>query len=81
MAFIKIRGVLVDILVEIAPNIYKAYVTLDKKGTKQLLVQCQNALYGTMVASLLYYRKFVKSLTKIGFTLNLYDPCVANNAR
>ena len=78
MAFIKIRGVLVDILVEIAPKIYKAYVTLDKKGTKQLLVQCQNALYGTMVASLLYYRKFVKSLTKIGFTLNPYDPCVAN---
>ena len=24
----------------------QAYVTLDKKGTKQLLVQCQNALYG-----------------------------------
>jgi hypothetical protein len=78
MAFIKIRGVLVDILVEIAPDIYKSYVSQDKKGSKQLLVQCQNALYGTMVASLLYYRKFVKSLTAIGFTLNPYDPCVAN---
>jgi hypothetical protein len=53
MAIIKICGVLVDILVKIAPNIYKSYVTTDKKGTKQLLVQCQNALYGTMVASLL----------------------------
>ena len=31
-----------------------------------------------MVASLLYYRKFVKSLTSIGFKLNPYDPCVAN---
>jgi hypothetical protein len=78
MAFIKIRGVLVDILVEIAPDVYKPYVTKDKKGVKQLLVQVQNALYGTMVASLLYYRKFVKSLTDIGFTLNPYDPCVAN---
>jgi hypothetical protein len=75
---IKIRGVLVDILVQIAPDVYKSYVTTDKKGTKQLLVQCQNALYGTMVASLLYYRKFTKSLTSFGFEINPYDPCVAN---
>ena len=53
MAFIKIRGLLVDILVEIAPYVYRSLVTTDKKGVKQLLVQCQNALYGTMVASLL----------------------------
>jgi len=78
MAFIKLRGVLVDILVEIAPEVYKAYAYKDKKGVPQLLVQCQNALYGTMVASLLYYRKFVKSLTDIGFEINPYDPCVAN---
>ena len=78
MVIIKIRGVLVDILLEIAPDVYGPYVTEDKKGVKQLLVQCQNALYGTMVASLLYYRKFVKSLTDIGFELNPYDPCVAN---
>jgi hypothetical protein len=78
MAFIKICGVLVDILVEIAPAVYKSYVSKDKKGMKQLLVQCQNALFGTMVASILHFRKFVKSLTDIGFTINPYDPCVAN---
>jgi hypothetical protein len=44
MAFIKIRGVLVDILVEIAPDVYQSYVTKDRKGVEQLLVQCQNAL-------------------------------------
>ena len=78
MAIIKICGVLVDILVQIAPDIYKACVTTDKKGMKQLLVQCQNVLYGTMVASLLYYRKFTKSLTSVRFEINPYDPCVAN---
>jgi hypothetical protein len=78
MALIKIRGVLVDILVEIAPDVYKSYVSRDKKGMKHLLVQFQNALYGTMFASLLYYRKFVKSLTDVGFIINPYDPCVAN---
>jgi hypothetical protein len=77
-AFIKIRGVLVDILVEIAPDVYQPYVTKDRKGVEQLLVQYQNALYGTMVASLLYYRKFAKSLTDIDFTINPYNPCVAN---
>ena len=78
MAFIKIRGVLVDIMVEISPDVYKSYVTTDKKGLKQFLVQCQNALYGTMVANLLYYHKFTKSLTDVRFKINPYDPCVAN---
>jgi hypothetical protein len=58
--------------------VYKSYVLKDKKGTKQLLVQYQNTLYGTMVASLLYYRKFVKSLADIVFVINPYDLCVAN---
>ena len=78
MAIIKIRGILVDMLVDIAPDVYKDYVTLDKKGNKQLIVQCLNAIYGTMMASLLYYRKFCKSLMDKGFIFNPYDPCVAN---
>ena len=78
MAFIKIRGFLVDILVEIALDVYKSHITTDKNVVKQLLVQCQNALYGTMVTSLLYYRKFTKILTDVGFKINPYDPCVAN---
>ena len=31
-----------------------------------------------MVASLLYYKKFVCSLQRNGFRLYLYDPCVGN---
>ncbi len=42
------------------------------------MLQCMNALYGTMVASLLYYKNFVTSLKKEGFVLNQYDACVAN---
>jgi hypothetical protein len=78
MAIIKICGVLMDILVQIAPDVYKPYVMTDKRGMKQLLVQCQNALYGTMVACLLYYHKFTKSLTCFGFEINQYDPCVVS---
>jgi hypothetical protein len=77
-AFICIRGPLVDILMSIAPDVYGSYVTVGKKGEKQLLVQCLTTLFGTMVALLLYYKKFVKSLKSKGFRLNPYDPCVAN---
>jgi hypothetical protein len=77
-----IRGPLVDILVN-TPHVYSPYVSFNKSGQKVLLqkvllVQCLNALYGTMVAALLYYTKFVKSLTKQGFKLNPYDACVVN---
>ena len=84
---IRIRGMLVDMLVKIAPDVYQSYVTTDRKGNKQILVKCLNALYRTMVASLLYYKKFTKSLKDHGYKVNPYDVCVwnkqlqANNAQ
>ena len=75
---IRIRGMLVDILVKIAPDIYQDYVTTDRKENKQILVECLNALYGTMVAALLYYQKFTNSLKEKGYNVNPYDPCVWN---
>lgn len=75
---IRIRGMLVDMLTKIAPEVYEPYVTTDKRGIKQLLVECLNALYGTMVASLLYYQKFTNSLKENGYKMNPYDPCVWN---
>ena len=67
-----------EILVDIAPDVYGPYVHENKKGEKILLVQCMNTLYGTMVVSFLYYKNFVTSLKKKGFVLNPYDACVAN---
>ena len=54
------------------------YVTINKKGEKVLLVQCMNALYGSMVASLMFYKKLVAALKSYGFEFNPYDACVAN---
>ena len=62
MAIINIRGVLVDILLEIALDIYRPYVITNCKGVNQLIVQFQNTIYVTMTTSLLYYNKFRKSL-------------------
>jgi hypothetical protein len=79
MVLMKIRGTLVDMLMDIAPDACGPHATTDKKGTKQLLVQCQNAICGAMAASLLHCRKFHTSLTGKGFDFNpCGDPCVAN---
>ena len=53
MVYIRVRGILVDLLIEIVPDVYDPYVKLDKKRTKVLILQCLNAIYRTRVASLL----------------------------
>ena len=73
----KITGVLVDLLVNIAPKIYGPHVVY-KNGHKVLYVQVVRALYGMLVAALLWYKKFCADLESIGFKFNPYDPCVAN---
>jgi hypothetical protein len=75
---VRIRGPLVDILVSIAPDVYGPYNSTTKTGQKVLIVECLNAVYGTMIAALLYYKKFAKNFVKQGFKLNSYDGCVAN---
>ena len=74
---IRVRGYLVDVLCKIWSG-YKEYVTTNSKGEKQLLLQCENAIYGTIIASLLFYNKFCKTLKTNGFELNPYEPCVGN---
>jgi hypothetical protein len=59
---VHIRGPLVDVLVLTAPDVYGLYVSTTKTGQKVLIVECLNAIYGTMVTALLYYKKFVKRL-------------------
>jgi hypothetical protein len=75
---ICITGVIVDWLVKVAPKVYASYVATNSKGVNSLLVECYNAIYGTMVAGLLYYHKFSSSLKNRGFMVNPYDPCVLN---
>jgi hypothetical protein len=35
---------------EVCPKLYAAYLSVNKRGEKSLLVECYNAIYGTMVA-------------------------------
>ena len=67
-----------ELMVAAAPDIYKKYVTVNRKSELVLYVEALNVLYGIMKGALLFYIKFVENLQSIGFQLNPYDPCVAN---
>jgi hypothetical protein len=74
----KIRRPLVDMLLEIATEVYEGYSTYKGK-TKVLYVKMLKAIYGMLQSSLLYYKKFFSDIDSIGFEVNPYDPCVANH--
>ena len=73
----KIRGPLVDMLVDLAPKTYANYVTFEDKS-KILYVHILKAIYGMLRSAMLFYKKLKKDLESIGFKTNPYDPCVAN---
>ena len=73
----KIKGPLVDMLVEMDPETYKSFVVMEGK-VKVLYVRVLKAIYGMLQSSLLFYKKFRGDLESIGFVVNPYDACVAN---
>ena len=73
----KIRGALVDMLIEICPEQYEEHVVYEGKH-KVLYVRMLKALYGMLKASILYYKKFRADIESIGYIINPFDPCVAN---
>ena len=52
--------------------------SLHERGKPVLYMKLLKALYGCMQSALLWYQTFSTKLSKMGFKLNLYDPCVAN---
>ena len=73
----KINGALVDALLKIAPEVYGPYVVY-KNGKKVIYVQVLRALYGMLIAALLWYKKFRSDLEEVRFVFNLYNPYVTN---
>jgi hypothetical protein len=73
-----LKGRLAELMVQVAPNLYRKYISVDKRNTPILYVKIQKALYGLLRSALLFYQKLVGDLESDGFVLNPYDPCVAN---
>ena len=73
----KIHGILVDMLIEMDPELYRDKVVYSN-GEKILYVETLQAIYGLLKSALLFYRKLRKDLKDDSFIVNPYNPCVAN---
>ena len=73
---IRLSGDDVDMMCKANPD-YRKFVSKNN-GRRTLFLQLKKALYGCVKSALLWYRLFRDTLQDLGFTLNPYDPCVAN---
>jgi hypothetical protein len=74
---IKVKGPLVNMLVDIALHKYQDFVRY--KGKHDIFyMDVLKALYEMLQSSLLYYKKLRRDLEEIGFVIYPHDPCVAN---
>jgi hypothetical protein len=49
----RLDGILAELMVKVAPNIYRKYITTNSKGKPVLYVQLEKAVYGMMKSALL----------------------------
>ena len=66
-----------ELLAKISPETYQEYVH-HRRGQACIYCRCNVAIYGTLKAALLFWKKLLASLKKHGFTINPYDRCAAN---
>ena len=72
----KITGALVNILIDMDPEMRK-FVVLEN-GKQVIYTVVLRAIYGMLQSSLLWYNQFRGDLEAEGFEFNFYDPCIAN---
>ena len=74
---LKLTGAVALLLVESDEAKWRRHLK-QENGKWVLYVRCDKAIYGTMNAALLAYKKLAKLFTEWGFVMNPYDPCVWN---
>ena len=72
-----LNGRLAELLVHIDPKLYWKCVVIEK-FVEVFYVRVQNALYILLHRLLLFYPELVMDMKKNGFSLNPYNPYVAN---
>ena len=75
--YMRLRGKLAELMVLVEPKLYREYVRYPN-GHAELYVRMTKALYGMLKSALWFYEKLRDDLEADGFTINDYDPCVAN---
>ena len=70
-------GRMAELLAKISPSTYQEYVH-QRRGQAYIYCKLNVALYGTLKAALLFWKKLSKSPKVQGFEVNPYNWCVAN---
>ena len=65
-------------MMKLSPVMYHKYIRMGN-GEAVLYVKPSKVLYIRLRSGLLFYKRLVEDLESVGFELNPYDPCVANN--
>ena len=74
---VKLRGAVVEMMVQCAPKICKPHVVFEN-GQKVICAESLKALHGSSMFALSFHNEPLKDLALIGFELNPCNPCVAN---
>ena len=74
---LKLTGSVAILLVETDPIKWKKHL-VKEDGRDVIYAICNKAIYGTMNAALLAYKKLANLFKEWGFIMNPYDPCVWN---
>lgn len=77
LVYVKFNGAMLDAFVQLNPTVYRSYIMMEN-GRKVLYAKLQKALYGTVRATLLFWRDLADTLEQEDFVLNPYDHCVMN---
>ena len=70
-------GRMAELLAKIDPKTYQEYVH-QRRGQAYIFCKVNVAIYGTLKAALLFWKKLSQSLKIRGFVINPYDWCIAN---
>jgi hypothetical protein len=77
LILLKVTGAVALLLVESDPSKWRKHLRKEN-GKWVIYVICKKAIYGTMNAALLAYKKLAKLFRLWGFKMNPYDACVWN---
>jgi hypothetical protein len=74
---VRLEGPLAELLAKVDPTLYTEYLVTERDKSV-MYVQLKKALYGTLSASLLFWKDLSGHLRDEGFEPNPYDSCVMN---
>ena len=75
--YIRFEGDIVDMILIIKPE-WEKLVQVSKSGYKWLIGKLTKAIYGTLLAVIIFYKTLKEFLESIGFIMNPYNECMFN---